>query len=48
MRRGSFRMIAHSTGVQRAARMHRIAPESLIADLDAAIARAEDVNSGTA
>jgi hypothetical protein len=34
--------------VERAAKMHRIAPEVLIADLNAAIARAERMKSDTA
>jgi hypothetical protein len=48
MRHGFFKMMAHLMSVERAARMHRIAPEVLIADLNAAIARAEQTSSDTA
>jgi hypothetical protein len=48
MRHGIFKMMAHLMSVERAAKMHRIAPEVLIADLNAAIARAEQTSSDTA
>jgi hypothetical protein len=48
MRRGFFRMMAHLMSVERAAKMHKIAPDVLVADLNAAIARADNMKSDTA
>jgi hypothetical protein len=48
MRRGFFRMMAHLMSVERAAKMHKIPPETLLADLNAAIERHGELPSNTA
>jgi hypothetical protein len=48
MRHGFYRLMAHLMSVERAAKMHRIGPDVLVADLNSAIARAEEMKSDTA
>lgn len=48
MRHGFFRMMAHLMSVERAAKMHKIAPAVLVADLNNAIAHAEGMKGAAA
>jgi hypothetical protein len=48
MRRGFFGMMAHVMSVERAAKMHRIPPETLVAALNAAIENRGQVPSDIA